>query len=382
MSERPLILLHAGGPKTGTSSIQRFFDSRDPSPLSQDLKDCLPFQLLLSNSSSNLSKLTHNIFSNNLGSQQSIHRDLILDQISDAGMQKVSVFSAEHAGFPFLSFVQAHRLYSFLSCLGDVKVLFYIRNAIDLSLSLYAQNIKAHGIRNTERFFDSFEKGGGALRILLCFYYLYGKDNVKSIFFERNSLYRRDVRLDFAFQLGADSLMQDLAEAALAEPSTNEKIDYQTYRILANLYRRHKILPQERQPPKRFIQFVTVGSWNGLPLCHRDFIDPAQIRRLYNLTLREISECQLIDVEIPGHVKDLDHYLVCPSRVNVRLSDYRTRITLKQLQMLKFLSRKISARSSNPLLSEKIGSYIENPESVRVEPLLADVFEASLLADQ
>lgn len=103
----PHLVVHAGGPKTGSGSIQRAFNPRKPQ-ISQDLLEKLGFQFLFSKNgiTSNLGGLVTGISAGHLSSTEVVEwRQFFLSQygLSTDPESKLFVFSAELLGGPRLT---------------------------------------------------------------------------------------------------------------------------------------------------------------------------------------------------------------------------------------------------------------------------------------
>jgi hypothetical protein len=380
MNWQPQIILHAGGPKTGSSSIQEFYNDNTQSLHPKEHSLDLPFAFLKDGNGNNLSRLADSI-------QRGVANEARIFAILNSQIAKKSrnreilnVFSAEHAGNPGLDFLQAYRLSTFLGTLGSVSVLYYIRPLIDLSLSLYAQGLKASAQLSAEPYLKRFMMGDGGARHILYFNQLYGPDNVQTVPFSRDEFVDGDIRVDFASRLGAKSFIDSIKEAASEVPSINEKIDWPMFMILRKIYISQG-LHRGNTPPASFIQFITVGNWNGDRLCHRDLFSPAQIRLLHKLSQDEFCACQALSIKMPGPTKDVAYYLDGKNRKDVNLDDYLISLTEAQHKHLTGICNKFRRQFSDNNLNATLQKYLQfsKDETFRAVPLLSAILKACIM---
>lgn len=237
-SSQSNIILHAGGPKTGSSSIQRTFHPRN-SQISSQILSCLPFRMMTRISSASDFRPECN---------QCINLDLIwgkqVDEVSickwkqdlrrqirgSAGPTETYVFSAERAGAPQIDKLKCSQLAALIESIGLVpKVIYYARPLLGLCLSLGLQQLKAFAIRPISgRLFSRIGKISPTHIIDKYTYFreCYPDAIIDFRTFIRCQLEGSDVRLDFAAQLGTPTeLLELLGIELLAQPSINESID-------------------------------------------------------------------------------------------------------------------------------------------------------------
>jgi hypothetical protein len=293
----PHIILHAGGPKTGTSSIQRTFDPQG-SPiyqriLSERILSDLPSQMLAPyNQGRNLDLLWGKQLD-----EASINKwklDLKQQMARSANSGRVAyVFSAERAGAPQINARRSKQLAELLTSVGTVtNVLYYARPLLSLSLSLSLQQVKAFAIKPLSG--KLFHRIGriSCTHIVDKYNFFrecYPDSQIDFRVFRREELEGSDVRLDFASQLAtAKNLLELLRPELLALPSANESIDLPALLIMTKM---HNILeiPENTRIPPLFNQFLSVGSWKGPRCSLLDLYTEDQIKLLHANSLEEID---------------------------------------------------------------------------------------------
>lgn len=299
---KPRIILHAGGPKTGSSSIQRVFHPQK-SPLSQSILSDLPFQMLTRQAASadfgpkcNQGRNLDLIWGTELNEALINKWKLDLKQQTTESAKSgrvVYVFSAERAGAPQLNVRQSKQLAELLISIGTVtKVLYYVRPLLALSLSLGLQQVKAFAIRPLNGML--FHRIGRISCTHIVDKYKYFKacypdSQIDFRVFSRSELEGSDVRLDFASQCATPTnLLDRLRLELLSLPSANESIDLPTLRIIAKLYN-ILVIPENTRIPSLFNQFLSLGSWKGPRCSLLDLYTEDQIRLLHAKSIEEIA---------------------------------------------------------------------------------------------
>ncbi len=387
------IVLHIGGPKTGTGSIQRAFNPQKPQ-VSLDLLDKLGFQFLYSknNISSNLGPLVNNLSSENLTTfekkEWAQSFDLQFDQLKKS-QSKSFVFSAERLGDPRINRVSCGRTSEFINSIGNViEVIYYSRSIMSIALSLglqHAKSGKSKGIRGMTSIKPTH---------VVDKYRMYSSEytSAKMGFynFERNSLRGGDVRLDIAYRLARyENYLPQLEAELVALPNANEKIDRSMLSILRSLYHKNGIDDIKKVPPI-FVNFITMGKWTGSPCIHSDLYTAEEIKILYQLQNQEISILRefgadsnlgKISKAFEKTLKPIDYYMDAePSKVEI--DTYCAEITNAQLTCIRILlskMRKLSLRNSQEF--KALLSFESDPMSKTflVTEMLTYVLSASLL---
>jgi hypothetical protein len=300
--QKPHIILHAGGPKTGTSSIQRTFHPQKSS-ISQKILSELPFQMLARQSSPadfdpecNQGRNLDLIWGKRLD-EVLINKwklDLKRQTARNANYSRVSyVFSAERAGAPQLNMRRCKQLAELLTAFGTVtKVLYYARPLLALSLSLGLQQVKAFAIKPLSgRLFHRIGKISCTHVVDKYNYFRasYPDSQIDFRVFSKGELDGSDVRLDFAGQLAtAKNLLELLRLELLALPSANESIDLPALLIMNKMYNILEI-PENTRIPSLFNQFLSLGSWKGPRCSLLDLYTEDQIKFLHAKSLEEIE---------------------------------------------------------------------------------------------
>ena len=290
-SATPHIILHAGGPKTGSGSIQRAFNPREPQ-ISKDLLDKLGFQFLLSRvgNTSNLGKEVADVTHCKLSSQQIIElRAHFLSQIDREINSELPdlVFSAERIGRPLLSAGQAIRAADFLNTLGTVKrVIYYSRPIMSLALSLglqYAKTGRYHAITEILEL-----SPGHIVDKYLMYSSGYKQAQISFCRFDRQALLGGDVRIDIASRISSlGDYLDDLeAQIRMVLPA-NEKIDLPILILLKKIYH-EAVFSRGLNVPQLFINFITMGKWAGPPCMLLDLYTSEEIEILSQLSDLEV----------------------------------------------------------------------------------------------
>lgn len=386
------ILLHSGGPKTGSGSIQRFYSKDLPALFSsQGISRTMPFALLSQKpggvGSANMGKLTNPVMKGIGGGSNQILSEVIVDyhnrRLSN-GLPNTLVISAENAGYPALTFAEASRLAELLKehTIKPIKVVYYVRPLMDLSLSLIAQNIKAAASFKYARSIAKRLTGDHCARKYCYFRHLYG-NQVYFYPFGRGLLHGADVRLDFASKISSKELANELQSFAQQVPSSNAKINLPILKILRQLYASFSLDNQNR-PPTLFNQFITEGQWEGSSLVHRDLFSSAVIQTLYANALEEAITLQHIGLPQGFEMLDLDGYMQKNENV-CDANSYNSCLTEIQLCMLRSMVnglKHLSPLAPSGLISsidELAHSSTERPYGV--SQCLHDILEATLLIE-
>lgn len=176
------VIIHCGLNKTGTSALQNFWAGTE-----DKLKGC-------------------GIFYPQLGREYDAHHGWALDNIYSRfenfeALAKQTLCDAEHYGSILLSseaFQDAGRVdliqQSFPDC--NVSAVFYIRNYIDYFSSWWAEDVQSSNICAHFRTY-AIMKQRYLFPVLQRWVDSLGKDRLKVLYYSRNELFGRDIRIDF-----------------------------------------------------------------------------------------------------------------------------------------------------------------------------------------
>lgn len=358
MQNKFQIVLHAGGPKTGSSSIQRCFHPSEPL-ISKSLFDSLPFRLLHRPDS----KLDYRPRANqapfldfcwqNVSSSTDIEnwKKHYLCQIADISEQPFGlkfVFSAERAGAPRLNLFKAQRLALFLESIAPVsRVLYYARPFISLCLSLGLQRVKSFAIRpRGGSLFQTFKlvQSNHIVDKYDLLSACYQDSSILFRAFNRNLLAGNDVRVDFATHLNTpDEIVESLCSELSRISFANESIDLPVLILITKIYEDLSI-PEKSQVPSFFNQFISVGNWSGPPCSLIDLFSPEEINYMYCKSLEEIAALKsfsLKGVNCLAHIAEAfsaqllpkEYYLTTDHR-NVDIDSYSFTMTIAQRKLV------------------------------------------------
>lgn len=389
----PRIVVHAGGPKTGSGSIQRAFNPRKPQ-ISQDLLEKLGFQFLFSKNgiTSNQGGLVTDISAGHLSDTEVVEwRQFFLSQYGRLTNpeSKLFVFSAERMGAPRLTSERSARVAEFINTLGIVKqVVYYARPIMPLALSLGLQRAK----NGKTRAIDMMTQVNPQHIVNKHMMFSSGYDQAEINFrrFDRHSLGGSDVRIDIASQLcKSGESISDLEKQLSLVSSANEKIDLPMLLLLKKLYREAGF-GEKIKVPQVFINFITMGKWAGLPCTHADLYTSDEIEAMYQLSILEVSSLQSAGTNsslqrigdyFQDSLRPKDHYMARRGHVN-DLDAYSFSLTEAQRNIIRIMlskMRKLSLRRSAefkallPLESETSGAQYCASEMLPV------ILRASLL---
>lgn len=378
-SSTPSIILHAGGPKTGSGSIQRAFNPQAKEPqIRQSLLDQLGFRFLHSklNTSANLGRL-HNGLVDAKYTDMEINawRQWLLSQIKKSGCHSQYVFSAESAGSPKLRYDRAARLASFIESLGTMShVIYYARPIMSLSLSLGLQNLKAGASQASIGTVARIHPNHIVTKYNI-FKELYKDAKITFSCFERAKLVGCDIRLDIASRLGSSKQNLKLIKRDLSSvPPANEKIDRPILLIMRRIY--GQLLTSESTAvPPIFNMFITMGKWCGPACTHLDLYSPAELEQLYEASIQEISSLK----EAGNTFGQLAHFFeksllpkqnyMVSDRDPIDLSSYQFKMTLSQRDAIRKIRSKMRKMSLTTL-----------PEYRRLSSILSDSHQTEYMA--
>jgi hypothetical protein len=287
----PHIILHAGGPKTGSGSIQRAFNPQKPQ-ISKDLLNNLGFRFFYSQKgiTSNLGGLVSQLFSGNLSSYELTQwKHAFSEQIRDPinSRSPAFVFSSERMGSPHLGEVRSDRVVEFVKSLGSVEhVIYYARPILSLALSLglqHAKSGKSQAINSMTKIRD---------RHIVDKYLMYSSSyehaQISFCRFDRQALLGGDVRIDIASRISSlGDYFDDLEAQIRMVPPANEKIDLPIFLLLKKIYH-EAVFSQGLNVPQLFINFITMGKWAGPPCMLSDLYTSEEIEILHQLSDLEV----------------------------------------------------------------------------------------------
>lgn len=289
----PRIVVHAGGPKTGSGSIQRAFNPQKPQ-ISKDLLEKLDFQFLFSKQgiTSNLGGLVNDLYTGHLSSYELEQwRQFFFTQFAlpfDLKSRSF-IFSAERMGSPHLTLVRCARAAEFVNSLGRVtEIIYYGRPLISLALSLGLQKAKSGDTRGIARMINVSPRH--IVDKYLMYASSYNHAKISFYHFDRQALLGADVRIDIASRICKfDNSLPDLEAQISLIPPANEKVDLPILLILKRLYQENSFR-QDSTIPQIFINFITMGKWAGPPCALSDIYTYDEIEALYQISTQELSE--------------------------------------------------------------------------------------------
>ena len=296
------IILHAGGPKTGTSSIQRTFNPKNFSINGCDLKN-IPFKMLTRRLSAedfsaecNQGRAFKHIWGNSIDlvMVDEWRNDLLSQITRETNHKNISyVFSAERAGAPKIDLLKSKQLAEFLCTIGRVnEVLYYARPLKSLYLALGLQQIKAFAIRPKHRKLFAINENISITHITDKYRYfkdLYPDAKINFRVFQRRCLKNSDIRLDFAEQLSTSKEMLDKIRLELNKtPNSNKSIDLPVLKILTKLYEDFNVQENTRVS-SLFLQFLSLGNWSGQPCTLLDIYTEEQVNIIKTRSQEEIE---------------------------------------------------------------------------------------------
>ncbi len=232
------IFFHAGTQKTGTTSLQRFFEANRealaasgfiyPALLGRKTHAILGSYSLKTNPK-RVSRVMHG-----LTSEESVQQFMVaLDEDFRRNIDSTSnyIISSEHWG-KALDPSDIRRLKALLTSTGqDVKVIMYFRNPIDYLASTYSTDLK-HGKPKilTKPKPKVLQLRYNYLNICDAWSSEFGQENIVARIFAREKLFKEDIVTDFLSVLGID--VAKWIEFDFLESELNRSLDYVTASIL------------------------------------------------------------------------------------------------------------------------------------------------------
>jgi len=285
-NNQPWLLLHAGCPKSGTDSIQKFFSYYARNHFSWvadyfELLQCSDYE------SPNLSKLTAKIEH----SSDSLEATTLHGFISKQTLQrhhpelisKNFIFSSEHAGRSSLTPTLAKKQHHFLQLYSqDPHVLYYIRNPFDQCLAMIEQNIK-EGF-NCKDVLSQFLERKPNMNNILTFDTLYESSHVLCVPFNRQEFVDGNVILDFCQRIGISDKLVDIEAFVSAFRDTNRWLPLIMLELLQKVNHRVCIPRYSRE---HLIGSISDCSFSGRRSVHSDFMTSEQILCLLKSTRDE-----------------------------------------------------------------------------------------------
>lgn len=285
-NNQPWLLLHAGCPKSGTDSIQRFFGYYARSHFSWvadyfELLQCSDF------ASTNLSGLTAKIeYSSNSLEATTVHGCISKQTLQRHHPELISknfIFSSEHAGRPSLTPTLAKKQHHFLQLYSqDPYVLYYIRNPFDQCLAMIEQTIK-EGF-NCKDVLSQFLECKPNMNNVLIFDALYGDSHVLCVPFNRQEFVDGNVLLDFCQRIGVSDRLVEIEAFASAFQQTNRWLPLTMLKLLQKVNHRVCIPSFSRV---HLINSLSDCSFSGRRSVHSDFMTSEQILCLLKSTRDE-----------------------------------------------------------------------------------------------
>lgn len=366
------IVLHAGGPKTGSGSVQRAFNPQKPQ-ISQTLLEELEFQFLFAKAgiSANLGGLVGDLSAGRMSTQEMLGwKQHLSSQLSRFNKldSRAYIFSAEFSGAPRLTHERSARVAYFLDALGTIRqVIYYARPLMSLPLSLGLQKAKSgnsHNLYHIPRIRPSH-----IVDKYLMYSSHYEKAEISFCCFDRNLLLGNEVRIDFASRLSSSGKCPPNLEAEInLIPSSNEKIDLPILKLITKLYQEAGFGPDSKVPAL-FINFLTMGRWTGAPCTLLDLYSPEEIEGMYQNSILEISTLRnfTVNSSLSGiadffqeSLKSKDYYMVRHTVHSSDLSAYQFRMTDAQRNIIGGICSKMRKMSLTKLKEFKTLSSIAN----------------------
>ena len=283
------ILLHAGGPKTGTDSIQRCFGYYAANNFKWIADD---FELLkpVDFNTSNLSSITHRIEQDHTQAITISREGFITKQKLSKGFAELNekhyVFSSEQAGRPSLTPDRAKKQYEYLRYYCDQpRVLYYMRDPMSQCLSLITQIIK-EGL-DYHKVLPQFLKGQPNMRNVLTFDALYGTSNVMCVPFDPSKFRNNSILYDFCDRLGMTDDKMNISSFLERFNNTNNSPPLNLLCLLRDIYKRLN-MPQNTR--MHFLNALSDVSLAGPKAVLSDFLSSEQIARLSDLYVNEHDE--------------------------------------------------------------------------------------------
>jgi hypothetical protein len=379
MSEINRLVLHAGGPKTGSGAIQKFYQKLKKSK--SNISDRLEFSFLSDQSSFNLGKIVNQIFKGNF--RYSLEEFLSVSSGSVPDNCSTLIFSAERAGAPGQSDVRSNNLSRFLKSLYPVTVLYYVRPTMSLSLSLYLQTCKASGTFNSNDLIKNLTRNQyGVATLVERFNHLYGVENVQIIPFKRELLACQDIRVDFAKRLNSDKdVVEALARVANKTPSPGGQVDFQMLNILKSIYTKNMVT-RNNKTPRLFNQFCTDGSWAGDKVIHTDVFTNDEIKALHETSVAEFEKLISLGLQADPP-NDLSYYL---KERKISSSDiYQMYLSEWQKQIFSKILLIFQSSEADHELTSALSHYsnlIENDAAIDASDFLSVFFSATKLLEK
>ena len=372
------LVLHAGGPKTGSTAVQMFFKELRQKKIKPS--DQLRFSFLSDKKTFNLSKVAHQIFTGDF--RCSLDKFLRTSSGSVPDICSSLIFSAEHAGAPGQSDVRSNNLSRFLKSLYPVTVLYYVRPTMSLSLSLYLQKCKASGTFNSNALIKNLTRNQyGVATLVERFNHLYGVENVQIIPFKRELLACQDIRVDFAKCLNSDKdVVEALARVAKKTPSPNAQIDLEIFNILKSIYTKN-IVTRNNAPPRPFIQFCTSGSWAGDKVIHTDVFTDDEIKVLHETSMAEFEKLISLGLRVDPP-SDLSYYL--KERKITSSDSYQMHLSEEQKQIFSRVLLRCQTTVPDHELTSALSHYsnlTENDAAIDASDFLSVFFSATKLLE-
>lgn len=288
-NDRSCLLLHAGGPKTGTDSIQRFFGYHAANHFKWIANH---FELVKRTDypTANLSSFTDRIENHyNQATQTAIETFIskqdIRSQLS-AFKDKPLVFSSEQAGRPSLTPMLGKKQYQYLlQYSNNPYVLYYIRNPLSQCLALLTQSIKAGG--GTNNVLPQFLKCQPNMKNILIFDALYGKANVICAPFDPINFHKQNILFDFCERIGKVDRITNIDILIQGFKNTNNGLPLVMLRLIQDAYQRVSIPHHSRMTLLN--SFSTIRFAGRKPL-HSDFMSVDQIACLSESATNEYEE--------------------------------------------------------------------------------------------
>jgi hypothetical protein len=287
--DQPCLLLHAGSPKTGTDSIQRFFGYHARNKFRWiadffELLGCSDYD------SSNLSGLTAKI-EQSAGNLQATDLEGIisrntLHRHTGSLLSKHYIFSSEHAGRPSLTPNLAKKQQQFLQLYSaQPRVLYYMRNPFDQCLALIEQIIKEGYDLNSV--LHQFLGRKPNMYNVLTFDALYTNSHVICVPYDRKKFPQGSILLDFLERVGISDNLDDISDFAADFTQFNGWLPLAILRLLNHVKQRVSIPAYSRL---HFINSLMGVGFSGRRSVHSDFLTREQIMCLFNSARDEYDE--------------------------------------------------------------------------------------------
>lgn len=366
------LILHAGGPKTGSSSIQECFSPMQ-SNLPIDLIGKLGFRLITHQKTSNLSIITDDLQlrRHSLDEYGLLVQD-VKEQIKQGELQgdTTFVFSSEHAGRPNLKFSEAAQMRKFLGLLAvDSEVLYYLRPLISFATAYYVQILKECALY--PRFgFEILSSNDIAANRIIHFHHLYSRDRVNVVLFDPTRLFDTDIRIDFIQRITGEPVSRLLKEAVAASEIFNSSISLQLYNILFGLYLEAG-LAEPKRPPLSFVNFIDSGKWPGDSITLNDIFDEHQCAFIADQAISEYDSCSYLGIDMPCPGKQGPY-----ARRKVEeqeILEYNFVLTQRQREVLEDLMTRLISHPDKAIARTNQISFIEkmvNSHPLEVYPCL------------